>query len=163
MVSRLRWILMIGVCSLGLWGVPTALLQAEPLSGETLVLGASNSRGNIEVKGYARGTVALFKTLGERDVARKRCMGYGSLTPDHVVEVQQTISRLTLRARVRSQDSTLIVEGPNNRLYCADDAPDGTKDPVLTLNNVKPGTYKVWIGAFEPGAGFRYSLTVQAE
>jgi hypothetical protein len=66
-----------------------------------------------------------------------------------------------LQLKTRSQDTTLIVEGPNQQLYCADDSPTGHKDAGLVLTNVKAGHYKVWVGTFKPGAGFRYTLSLE--
>jgi hypothetical protein len=111
-----------------------------------------------------KGAVALFKTVGDRDSSQKRCMGYGSLTPDHTLQVSQKTSQVTLQIRTKqSQDTTLVVEGPDNRLYCSDDSPQGGKGAGLVLTNLKAGSYRVWIGAFEPGAGFRYTLNVQSQ
>jgi hypothetical protein len=135
--------------------------KAELEQGTTLVMAAPAQ--NVDMRGYVKGTVALFKTVGDRDMNQKRCMGYGSLTPDHTLQFQQNASQVTLQVRTKQQDTTLVVEGPDNRIYCSDDSAQGTKDAGLVLTNVKAGNYKVWIGAFEPGAGFRYTLNVQSQ
>jgi hypothetical protein len=135
--------------------------QAELEQGTTLVL--ASPAQTVDVRGYVKGTVALFKTVGDRDSSQKRCMGYGSLTPDHTLQVQQGASRVALQVKTKQQDTTLVVEGPDNRIYCSDDSAGGGKDAGLVLTNVKAGDYKVWVGAFEPGAGFRYSLNVQSQ
>jgi hypothetical protein len=135
--------------------------QAELEQGTPLVL--ASPAQTVDVRGYVKGTVALFKTVGDRDSSQKRCMGYGSLTPDHTLQVQQGASRVALQVKTKQQDTTLVVEGPDNRIYCSDDSAGGGKDAGLVLTNVKAGDYKVWVGAFEPGAGFRYSLNVQSQ
>jgi hypothetical protein len=135
--------------------------NAELEQVTTLVL--ATPAQNMDVRGYVKGAVALFKTVGDRDVNQKRCMGYGSLTPDHTLQMQQRASQVTLQLKTNQQDTTLVVEGPDNRLYCADDSPQGGKDAGLVLTDVKAGDYKVWIGAFDPGAGFRYTLNVQSQ
>jgi hypothetical protein len=63
----------------------------------------------------------------------------------------------------QQQDTTLVVEGPDNQIYCSDDSSQGGKEAELVLTNLKAGNYKVWIGAFEPGAGFRYTLNVKSQ
>jgi hypothetical protein len=141
----------------------TSPTLAELNPGEAISLGGADASQNLDVRGYAKGSVALFKTLAERDSAQNRCMGYGSLTPDHTIDISAALPKLTLQLKTRSQDTTLIVEGPNNRLYCVDDSSEGGKDAGLTLTDLKAGTYKVWVGAFEPGAGFRYTLSIQAQ
>jgi hypothetical protein len=135
--------------------------KAELEQGTPLVLAAPAQ--NVDVRGYVKGAVALFKTVGDRDSNQKRCMGYGSLTPDHTLDIQQKTSQVTLQIRTKEQDTTLVVEGPDNRIYCSDDSPQGGKDAGLVLSNLNPGNYRVWVGAFEPGAGFRYTLNVQTQ
>jgi hypothetical protein len=161
MFSRLsQWAtlgLLVSVTAAGL----VAPAKAELEQGTSLVLAAPAQ--NVDVRGYVKGAVALFKTVGDRDSSQKRCMGYGSLTPDHILEIQQKTSQVTLQLRTKQQDTTLVVEGPDNRLYCSDDSAQGVKDAGLVLSNLNPGSYKVWIGAFEPGAGFRYTLNVQTQ
>ncbi len=136
--------------------------KAELEQGTTLVLAAPAQ--NVDVRGYVKGAVALFKTVGDRDINQKRCMGYGSLTPDHTLQVSQKMSQVMLQVRSKQQqDTTLVVEGPDNRLYCSDDSSQGSKEAGLVMTNLKTGNYRVWIGAFEPGAGFRYSLNVKTQ
>ncbi|WP_404786963.1 hypothetical protein [Altericista sp. CCNU0014] len=161
MFSRLsQWAavgLLVSVTAAGL----VSPAKAELEQGTTLVLAAPAQ--NVDLRGYVKGAVALFKTVGDRDSNQKRCMGYGSLTPDHTIEIQQKTSQMTLQLRTKQQDTTLVVEGPNNRLYCSDDSAGGGKDAELVLSDLSSGSYKVWIGAFEPGAGFRYTLNVRSQ
>ncbi len=159
-IQRLRWLLIAVVAS----GLTTAMpTRAELIQGDKILLGVAGTPQSVDVRGYAKGSVALFKTLGDRDSAQQRCMGYGSLAPDHTVEIEQKASALTFQIKTRSQDTTLVVQGPDNKLYCADDSSTGTKDAGLTLTDPKAGTYKVWVGTFEPGTGVRYLLSVQSK
>ncbi|MGB8700469.1 MAG: hypothetical protein WCD18_13725 [Thermosynechococcaceae cyanobacterium] len=134
---------------------------AEGEQGSVIRVDALEASKSVDVRGYARGTVPLFKTVGDRDSDQKRCMGYGSLAPDHVIEVPKNVSRLMLQLKTRSQDTTLVVAGPNNQLYCADDSLKGDKDAGIVLTNVRAGRYNVWVGAFESGTGFRYTLNIE--
>lgn len=161
MFSRLSQWVTVGLLVSGAAAGFSAPAQAELEQGTTLVLAAPAQ--NVDMRGYVRGTVALFKTVGDRDASQKRCMGYGALTPDHTIQVQQSGAQVKLQIKTNQQDTTLVVEGPDNRLYCADDSPQGGKDAGLVLANAKAGNYKVWIGAFEPGTGFRYTLNVQSQ
>jgi hypothetical protein len=133
--------------------------QAELRQNEPLVLDVETGR-NVSIRGYARGSVALFKTIGDRDVNQRRCMGYGSIVPDHVIELQEKAAQLTLHVSSREEDTTLILEDPKGQLYCVDDSVDGKKGAVFTFNNMPKGRYRIWVGAFEPGRGFRYTLNV---
>jgi hypothetical protein len=159
-IQRLRWLTVAAIAASLATATPS---MAELIQGEKIVLGATGTPQSIDVRGYARGTVALFKTLGDRDSAQQRCMGYGSLVPDHIMEIEQKTAAVTLQVKTRAQDTTLVVQGPNDQLYCADDSSKGTKDAGLTLADPKAGTYKVWVGTFEPGVGVRYLLSVQSK
>ncbi len=136
---------------------------AEPSQSAPIQLGLANAPSPKVVRGFTRGSVALFKTVGDRDANNRRCMGYGSLQPDHVVEVKDNLKQLSLQVGTSGLDTTLLVKGPGDRLLCADDALNGGKDAGLKLENVKPGTYQVWVGAFEPGDKFKYTLTLSPQ
>jgi hypothetical protein len=93
-----------------------------------------------------------------------RCMGYGNLEPDHVVEIQGKMSTVTFQVKTQQpQDTTLVIQGPNNVVYCSADAADGSKNTALTIDNFKEGTYKVWVGALDSGTTFRYNLSVHGQ
>jgi hypothetical protein len=141
----------------------TAQVKAQPLQGEKISIGAAGSAQHVDVRGYTKGSVAFFKTLGDRDRAQNRCMGYGSLVPDHTLEIQKRTAEVTLQVKTQGQDTTLVVAGPDNRLYCADDSLTGGKDAGLVLKNLGTGTYKIWVGTFDPGEGTRYQLSIQSQ
>ena len=113
------------------------------------------------LRGYTRGTVGLHNIVGERDRNRNRCMGYGSTSPDFQLELKQGASnQVDLQVRSKSKDTTLVVRGPGNAVFCADDSNLG-KDAGMKLNNLQPGLYQVWVGAFDAGDNFPYTLTIR--
>ena len=128
--------------------VPTIRLSPKPSSQPKVV------------RGFLRGTVGLHNIVGEKDQRKKRCMGYGSATPDHQLSVTNRRSKLSLQVRSRAKDTTLFVRGPNNSIFCADDSALG-KDAGLILSNLKPGLYEVWVGAFDNGDRFSYTLSIR--
>jgi hypothetical protein len=154
---RLSWLVTAAIAT----GLLTPTAIAESVQGEKIIIAGAGQ--SLDVRGYAKGTVSLYKTIADRDSRQNRCMGYGSLQPDHLMEIQKQTSEVTLQIRTRSQDTTLLVEGPDNRFYCVDDSPEGGKDAGLSLKNVKAGSYKVWIGTFDAGVGARYVLNVQSK
>lgn len=111
------------------------------------------------LRGYNRGAISLHHIVGSRDSNRNMCLGYGSYNADHIIKLEQRLPNLTLQVKSKYPDTTLVVSGPNNKLYCADDSPSG-KAAQLKIHNPKPGTYKVWVGGFEQGTAFRYTLKV---
>jgi hypothetical protein len=148
--------------AMALVGVTLApLVQAQ--SSPEMISFASGSAEKVEVRGFASATVPLYQAIAERDSNQQRCMGYGALTPDHVLDLKGDVSQLKLRIASRGQDTTLVVQGPGDRLICADDAPEGGKDAGIDWNNAKAGTYKVWVGAFDAGNRFRYTLNAETK
>ena len=137
---------------------------ASTSSSETIELSAANSQHSYILRGFSKGSVALFQNVGDRDSQNHRCMGYGNLEPDHIIEIQGKMSSLTFQVKTQTpNDTTLIVQGPNNILYCSADSSDGSKNTALTIRNFKEGTYKVWVGALDAGSAFRYNLSLQAQ
>ena len=138
-------------------------VQAQSFQGDKILLGSANGAQNVNIRGYAKGSVALFQAVGDRDSSNRRCMGYGSLAPDHVIELGKGTSQITLQVKSQNQDTTLVVVGPDNRLYCADDSPTGEKDAGLVLSGLKAGTYKIWVGTLDAGLNIRYQLSLQSK
>lgn len=134
------------------------LASASGLTATRLSLDASNA--SKVLRGFAHGSVSLHKLVGDRDSRSKRCMGYGSLTPDHVLSLSQNFKSLKLQVKSNNRDTTLIIKGPNQKIYCADDSSLG-KDAGITLHNLKSGDYSVWVGTFEPKQKFPYSLSLE--
>lgn len=111
------------------------------------------------VKGYAKGAMALHRIVGERDRQNNLCLGYGSPSPDHMLVLKQSVNKLKLQ--VNSQrDTTLLIKGPGNRLYCVDDSAQG-KDAGWIADQLPAGKYAIWVGSFERGQQFRYTVTME--
>ena len=77
------------------------------------------------------------------------CVGDISDAPDY--EVTYDAGSLPLVFRTRSStDTTLIINGPDNRWYCDDDS-WGDGDAEVRFNRPASGTYDIWIGTFNGG------------
>ncbi len=132
------------------------VVNANPANFASLSLSPGFS--SKTVKGYAKGAIALHRVVGERDMQRNMCLGYGSPSPDHVLVLKKKVNKLRLQVNSR-RDTTLLIKGPNNRLYCLDDSSKG-KDAGWIANQLPAGKYSIWVGAFERGQQFRYTVTV---
>ncbi len=141
--------------SLALALVPL-LAVATPGQAETIRL--SRNQDLPTLRGFIRGTVALHRIVASRDVNNTLCVGFGAPTPDHVIHLEQDFSRLQMQVNSRGQDSTLLIKGPDGKVYCADDGINGSQEAGLVLTNLKSGAYEVWVGSFERGSNFRYTL-----
>ena len=77
------------------------------------------------------------------------CVGDISDAPDYEVTYSAGSFPLVFRTR-SSTDTTLIINGPDNRWYCDDDS-WGDGDAEVRFNRPASGTYDVWIGTFSGG------------
>ena len=74
------------------------------------------------------------------------CVGKISNAPDF--EVSYNAGGLPLAFRtLSSQDTTLIINGPDGRWYCDDDS-YGDLDAEVRFNRPQSGTYDIWVGTF---------------
>jgi len=140
---------------LGLWINPPSV-KANPANFASLSL--SPGFRSQTVKGYAKGTTALHRIVGERDSQKNMCLGYGSTNPDHMLVLKRSITQLRLQVN-SNRDTTLLIKGPGNHLYCLDDSDKG-KDAGWVADQLPAGKYAIWVGSFERGQQFRYSVTV---
>lgn len=84
------------------------------------------------------------------------CTGMISNAPD--VEVTYRAGSFPLAFRsISSNDTTLIINGPDGRWYCDDDS-FGDGDAQVLFNNPQSGTYDIWVGTYGGGTA---SATVQ--
>ena len=47
-------------------------------------------------------------------------------------------------------DPTLIVQSPDGKFHCNDDASDLLLDPSITFEDPQEGTYNIWVGSYYP-------------
>lgn len=97
---------------------------------------------------------------GPNSVARLGggCVGYVSNSPDF--ELQYSAGSLPLIFRtVASNDTTLVINGPDGRWYCDDDGYD-EGDAEVVFNSPASGAYDVWVGSYAEGGGGSASLLI---
>lgn len=146
---------------LGALALITTSISAPALANKKSILIASRpTRKPLVVRGFIRGTVELHNLVGDRDKANRRCMGYGGAAPDHILDISKGVSRLDLQVRSSAKDTTLVIKGPNQTLFCADDSKFG-KDAGISLSNLSSGRYQVWVGSFDSGKNFSYRLSLR--
>lgn len=151
------------VKSFGILAFITILIMgsasAEIPNSKNLTLARDSEPTSHYLKGYIRGQFGLHHIVGSRDSKNNLCFGYGSYDPDHLITLKQRFPSLVLHVKSKYPDTTIVVRGPDQKLYCADDSLNG-KAAQLELKNLKLGTYQVWVGAFDQGDSFRYMLKV---
>lgn len=112
-------------------------------------------------EGHTGGSTSLPALLGNRDRHDNFCLGFGDPIPDYILVLDEDVAQLAIQVDSQGRDTTLIVQGPDDRtLYCADDTESGI-DAALTLSGGKAGRYRIWVGTAEPGASWNYRLSVE--
>lgn len=85
------------------------------------------------------------------------CLGSVANAPD--VRVNYTAGSLPLIFYVASsEDTTLVINGPDGQWYCNDDT--NGLNPVVRFNNPGSGQYDIYIGHYGQGAGVPARLHV---
>ncbi|WP_420470897.1 peptidase S1 [Brevundimonas sp. FT23042] len=77
------------------------------------------------------------------------CTGYISTAPDFEVTYSAGSFPLVFRT-LSSEDTTLIINGPDGRWYCDDDS-YGDGDAEVRFSRPQSGTYDIWVGKFGSG------------
>jgi hypothetical protein len=144
---------------MGLVGAPVAPTLAESANFEALNLSPGFSRADGIVRGFTGGAYSL-PSIANRDREGKRCLGFGDTQPDHIMVLQKNFARLQLQVNTQGKDTTLVVKGPNNTIFCGDDT-GASKDASLAATNWPAGTYEVWVGTFDANNRWKYTLTVR--
>lgn len=141
-----------------------AVLSALPILAQTanfdpLNLSPGSADSPRTVQGFTGGSFSL-SAIANRDRNRNLCLGFADSTPDHIMTLQQNFPQLTLRVDSGGNDTTLVIQGPNDTIWCGDDT-GRNKDASIQDTNWPSGTYRIWIGAFEAGARYDYTLTAR--
>ncbi len=147
------------------WLLGTAALAIVPLVGLSMPLAAlaetvqlTLTNGAAQVTGITAGRYSLTQ-LASRDRHRKLCLGFGNEQPDYTFSLSEPMSQLQIALDSSGQDTTLLVQGPLG-VRCNDNAERGTRDAAVTEQNVPAGTYRVWVGSFNSGDRFNYTLRI---
>lgn len=135
--------------------VVPVLAQAANFDSIAIAPGFSAAAGTAQ--GYTGGSFSL-SSVANRDRAGNLCLGFSaSSTPDHLLVLEQNFASLTLQVNSGGNDTTLAIQGPNNLVLCGDDT-GRNKDASIQAASLPAGTYRVWVGSFDSGARYDYSL-----
>jgi hypothetical protein len=154
--------------SLGGWLLAIlALITTTPVVADTpnfgsfnLLPGFSSDKGVFS--GFTGGSYSL-SAISNRDRNKKACIGFADPNPDHVMVLEKDFSALRIQVNSGGKDTTILVQGPDDgTIRCGDDT-GKTKDASVEGKDWKAGTYKIWVGTFNPGVKLNYSLGVQQQ
>ncbi|MFN6462149.1 MAG: hypothetical protein RMZ41_009915 [Nostoc sp. DedVER02] len=135
---------------------------AETANFATLNLSANFNAAQGTVQGFTGGSYSL-SAISNRDRDQKACIGFADPNPDHIMVLEKDFSQLTIQVDSNNTDTTLLIQGPDqNTIRCGDDT-GKRKDASVSDQKWKSGTYRIWVGTFNPGVKRDYTLTVEQE
>lgn len=121
-----------------------------PANSATLSRSAGFTPDPIVINVVAGGSVDANRSIGGS------CVGNISDAPD--VEFTYSAGSWPLAFGVVSDgDTTLVINGPDGRWFCADDV-EGL-NPVVVFQNPGSGVYDIWVGHLSGSAGGQLLIT----
>jgi hypothetical protein len=111
------------------------------------------------VSGYTGGSYSL-SAISNRDRDKNICTGFADREPDHILTLEKDFVQLKITVNSGGHDTTLLIQGPDDQTIRCDDS---TKDARISDRTWKHGTYRVWVGTFNPNIRIKYTLTAQEQ
>ncbi len=145
-------------CLLALLSLTPARAQEAGVNSVTLAPGFTPAQGLL--RGRTGGQSSLPAIVANRDRAGNLCLGYAAAAPDYVLTLQGAFARLNLQVNSGGNDTTLVIQGPNNVVRCGNDT-GRNRDASIQDTDWAAGTYRVWVGSAMSGGRFNYTLTVR--
>ncbi|MEH2285180.1 MAG: hypothetical protein V7K90_28345 [Nostoc sp.] len=142
-------------------------ITATPAIAETANFGTFNLSTNFDpaqgtVQGFTGGSYSL-SAISNRDRDQKACVGFADPNPDHIMVLEKDFSQLTIQVDSNNNDTTLLIQGPDSTMIRCGDDTGKSKDASVSDRNWKRGTYRIWVGTFNPGVKRDYTLKVEQE
>ncbi|WP_071189392.1 hypothetical protein [Trichormus sp. NMC-1] len=109
--------------------------------------------------GYTGGSYSL-SAMSNRDRDKKACIGFADPNPDHILILEKDFDSLKILVN-SGGDTTLFIKGPDDgTIRCGDDT-GKSKDASVIDKQWTRGTYRIWVGTFNPGVKRNYTLRVE--
>ncbi len=142
----MRTVLLASAIATALLGVAATSAAAQDPSA-TATSGGMRARAGftpdpIRVSIYSGGSIDASRLGGA-------CTGMIASAPDY--EFTYTAGSFPLSFGVVSDgDTSLVINGPDGRWYCNDDAQG--LNPIVSFGSPRSGSYDIWVGAVGSGA-----------
>ncbi|MEH2023183.1 hypothetical protein [Nostoc sp.] len=142
-------------------------ITATPAIAETANFGTFNLSTNFDpaqgtVQGFTGGSYSL-SAISNRDRDQKACIGFADPNPDHIMVLEKDFSQLTIQVDSNNNDTTLLIQGPDSTMIRCGDDTGKSKDASVSDRDWKRGTYRIWVGTFNPGIKRDYTLKVEQQ
>ncbi|MGF1571023.1 MAG: hypothetical protein ACFCVD_23600 [Nodosilinea sp.] len=154
---RRGWIMALIIGGLvGLAGATAAMAQASIFGEFTL----SEASPTATANGFTNGFLPLTNVAG-RDRQGQVCTGFADANPDYVMILQQDFASLTIQVNSGGNDTTLLIQGPNDgTVRCGEDTDRRNPDARIQDSGWAAGRYRIWVGSHNQGQRYDYSLSV---
>ncbi|MEH2173295.1 hypothetical protein [Nostoc sp.] len=137
-----------------------AIAQTANFANLNLSTNFDSSQGTVQ--GFTGGSYSL-SAISNRDRDQKACIGFADPKPDHIMVLEKDFPQLTIQVDSNNNDTTLLIQGPDKTtIRCGDDT-GKSKDASVSDRNWKKGTYRIWVGTFNPGVKWDYTLKVEQQ
>lgn len=123
----------------------------------SMTLGAGG--GSASTDGFTAGFFPLHN-IASRDRKGLVCTGYAAEAPDHLLELQQDFSTLTIQVNSEGHDTTLLVQGPDGSIRCGQDTDRRNLDAFIQDEGWSAGTYRIWVGTHQQGQQRNYTISI---
>ncbi len=147
-----RW----GILSVALAMVHYPAAAQNSANFGVITLSSPSQLQGQSVRGHTQGSVPLASMV-RQDNQGNTCVGFADSEPDHILRVEQDLGAIALRVNSNGGDTTLLVQSSDGRAWCGDDAGNST-DARVQINALTTGDYRVWVGSFDPGTRYQYTL-----
>lgn len=132
---------------------------AQQVNFESFTLSAAAPTASVD--GFTNGISALSNLAG-RDRSGNICTGFADTNPDHIMVLQQDFPSLRLQVDSGGNDTSLMVQGPNDgTVRCGEDIDRRNPDALVQDQGWSAGTYRIWVGSHNQGQRYSYSLSAR--
>ena len=149
--GRVLWIFLASALALGSAGC--CLGRGRPTGTETTTIsGPGFSPDPTTTSALAGGTMEA-SSLAQLDAQGNYCAGRIPPSPQHLLRVGAAMPMLRILVN-GSEDTTLVVRGPDGAFHCNDDSgdPNHGTNPVVEIAGAPAGDYAIYVGAFSSQA-----------
>ncbi len=120
--------------------------------------------GQVRVGGRIRARWVQGQAEGDIDSGSlglpASCRGYYAGTPEHLLRVTGDVDYLRLETDAQG-DPTLMLVAEDGSVYCDDDGGEGLNSRIE--GSFPPGTYRVYVGSYQPRTSATYRMLISAE
>lgn len=150
--NRNYWVLFVGIffCSLN---NNSALAQ-----NKNITVDQNNKNQPIAIRGISGGAIAALEITQTKKTATGYCDGFVSPQANHLLKLDTFFNNLRLEVK-SSADTTILVKGAGG-IWCNDDA--GSANPMIE-GQWQPGTYRIWVGSYQPDSKNNYQINIIAK